>query len=564
MKHLKNKKIIVPIALLMLAFGSFSFVNDFFEVSKNLDIFSSAFREVNLYYVDESKPGDLMKKAIDGMLNSLDPYTDYIPESDIEDYRFMTTGQYGGIGATVRKYGMYVVIAEPYEGFPAFKNDLRAGDKLLSIDGKDLKGKSTDEVSKLLKGQPGTEVTITIERTLEKSPLIKKVTREEIKIKSVPYYALLKDSVGYIFLTQFTESASRDVKDALIDLQKKGMKSLVFDLRGNPGGLLNESVNICNFFVDKGTEVVKTKGKVKEWEKTYRALNSALDKNIPLALLVNAGSASASEIVSGCIQDLDRGVIVGQKTYGKGLVQATRQLSYNCKLKVTVAKYYIPSGRCIQAIDYSNRNEAGAAGRIFDSLTKPFNTVNNRLVRDGGGIMPDYKMPVKQYSKITQSLVTKNYIFDFATNYRLKHDSIASPTAFKLSDTDYVDFTEFLKGKEYDYTTNTEKVLKELKETAEEEEYYLSGKEEDEQLKLKLQRNKKDDLDKFKEEIKEILESEIISRFYFQKGRIQNNLIKDKDLEKAIFILQNQNLYSSVLNGTCADCENKRAKKKKG
>lgn len=536
-------------AICTFSLFSFSFVTDYFEISKNLDVFASAFREVNMYYVDETKPGDLMKTGIDAMLNSLDPYTNYIPESDIEDYRFMTTGQYGGIGATVGKHGDYVFITEPYENFPAFKADLRAGDKLVEIDGKSLKGKAVDDVSKLLKGQPGTELTILIEREGEKELLTKKLKREEIKINAVPYYGMLPNDIGYISLNQFTESASREVKDALEELKKNNLKGLVFDLRGNPGGLLNEAVNICNLFIDKGQEVVFTRGKAKEWDKSYRALNSPVDKDIPVTLIVNSGSASASEIVSGTFQDLDRGVIIGQRTYGKGLVQATRQLSYNSKLKVTTAKYYIPSGRCIQAINYSNRNEDGSVGKFPDSLSQVFKTQNGRIVRDGGGVDPDLKTDLRSFSKIARSISSKNYIFDYATRYRYINASIAPAAEFKLTDAEYDDFMNFISDKEYDYITRSEQLTKELKEIANEEKYLEVATLEYEALRNKIQHDKKSDLIKFKDEIKDLLEAEIVARYYYQKGRIQSNLAKDKDVKKAIEVMNDNSTYTAILKG---------------
>lgn len=532
--------------------------DSYFEISKNLDVFGTLFREVNMYYVDETKPGDLIKKGIDAMLESLDPYTNYIPESDIEDYRFMTTGQYGGVGATIKKQGDYIAIAEPYENFPAFKAGLRAGDIILEIDGKQTKGKNTEDISKLLKGQPSTTVKLLIQREEEKKPFEKSIVREEIKINSVPYYGMLNDKIGYIYLSQFTESASREVKEALIALKEnKKLEGVVFDLRGNPGGLLNEAVNISNLFVDKGQEIVSTKGKVKEWEKVYKALNVPVDLDIPVAVLVNSGSASASEIVSGTIQDLDRGVIVGQRTYGKGLVQTTRNLSYNSKLKVTTAKYYIPSGRCIQALDYANRNEDGSVGKMPDSLMKPFKTKNGRRVLDGGGVLPDVKTKPKQYSKITQSLISKNLIFDFATKYRIKNEKIGEAMTFRLTDSEYNDFVTFIADKEYDYTTKSEKLAKDLKEAAESEKYFEKIKDEYDALQKKVAHNKQEDVMTFKKEIKELLEGEIVARYYYQKGRIQNNLDKDPDVKTAIELLTEQPKYSAILKGTYKDEENK-------
>jgi len=527
---------------------SYSFVDEYFEVSKNLDIFATLFRELNLYYVDETKPGDLMKKGIDSMLESLDPYTNYIPESEIEDYRYMTTGQYGGIGSLIRQKGDYVVIAEPYAGFPAQKADLRAGDVILEVNGISAKSKKTDDISKILKGQPGTPVKLLIEREGEKNHIEKSLSREEIKIKSVSYSGMLTENVGYIKLTGFTENAAKEVQDALLELKKDPkLKSLVFDLRGNPGGLLKEAVDIVNIFVDKGQEIVSTRGKVKDWEKTHVALNPPVDVSIPIAVLVNRGSASASEIVSGAIQDLDRGIVVGQRTYGKGLVQQTRPLSYNAQLKVTVAKYYIPSGRCIQALDYSHRNEDGSVDKIPDSLITAFKTKNGRIVYDGGGVAPDITTEAIKYSSITTSLVTKSLIFDYATKYRMNHPNIPAAKTFKLSDSDYDDFVAFLNGKDYDYVTKSEKTLSDLKESAEKEKYFDGAKSEFEALKNKITHNKNEDLIKFKPEIEEFLEAEIASRYYFQDGRLESDMKSDPDIKQVVAVLNDPEKYHSIL-----------------
>ena len=530
---------------------SFSFVDDYFEISKNLDIFSSAFREVNMYYVDPIEPGKLMKKGIDAMLETLDPYTNFIPESEIEDYRFMTTGQYGGIGALIRQKGDYVAISEPYEGFPAQKADLRAGDEILEIDGISAKGKKTDEISRILKGQPKTQVRILVKREGEKNPLEKILVREEIKVKSVPYYGMLNDETGYIRLTNFTDNCGADVKNALLQLREKNNpKSVVLDLRFNPGGLLNEAVNVSNVFIDRGQEIVSTRSKVKALDKTYRAINVAVDTDIPVVVLVNSGSASASEIVSGSIQDLDRGVIIGQRTFGKGLVQTTRTLGYNAQLKITTSKYYVPSGRCIQAVDYAHRNEDGSVGKIPDSLATEFKTKAGRKVFDGGGILPDVVVESKKLSPITISLVTKNLIFDFASQYRNTHPVIASAREFKLAESDWNEFVNYISDKEYDYTTKSEKSLEELKKNSEEEKYSDALLGDIEILKKKLAHNKKEDVDKNREEISRILEQEIVSRYYFLAGKIEASFDHDEEVQKALEVLGGNNVYSTILNGT--------------
>lgn len=544
----KRIKVISAAILVLLITGFVAFDEENFQIAKNLDIYHTLFRELNLYYVDETDPGDLVKKSIDEMLKSLDPYTVYIPESKMEDYRFMTTGQYGGIGALIRTSGDYVIISEPYEGFPAFKAGLKAGDKIVEIDGKSVKGKNSQDISELLKGEPNTEIALGIDRISSDKIIDVKVVREKIKINSVPYYGMIDNEIGYIRLSSFTDKCSKEVKSAYQELKKNNeLKGLIFDLRGNPGGLLMEAVAISNFFVPKDTEVVSTKGKVKQWNRAYKATNDPLDTEIPISVLVNSGSASASEIVSGVIQDLDRGVVMGTRTFGKGLVQTTRDLSYNSKLKLTTAKYYIPSGRCIQALDYTNRNDDGSVGRVPDSLVTEFKTKGGRSVYDGGGVTPDIKVEPQTLSKISVSLYSKNLVFDYATEFQFKYDSIDSADVFDITDDSYNDFKEFLKDKEFDYTLESEKMLKKLEKAIEKDKYTDRLSDELEVLRTKLAHDKDKDLELFKDEIKDLLREEIVSRYHYQKGRARAMIINDPLVDSATVVLKNQARYTSIL-----------------
>ncbi|MDR9398831.1 S41 family peptidase [Salibacter sp.] len=522
--------------------------DNYFQIAKNIDIFNTLYKQINVYYVDETKPGKLIKTAIDAMLDSLDPYTVFYPESDIEDYKFMTTGQYGGIGALIRTVDNHVVIAEPYENFPAQKAGLRAGDRIITVDGDTAIGKNSSEMSKVLKGQPGTKLEMVVDRPGSDQYLEVEVIREEVKIDEVPYYGKVKEGVGYIKLNSFTETASSNVKKALVDLKEnEGVKSVILDLRGNGGGLLREAVNIVNLFVPKGTEVVYTKGKNEEWNRSHRTINDPVDLEIPLTVLIDGSSASASEIVAGTIQDLDRGVVIGQNSFGKGLVQQTKDLSYNTKMKVTVAKYYIPSGRCIQRLDYSHKDEDGKATEVPDSLRKEFETENGRTVLDGAGIEPDIKVENQKASPILQVLLGKSLIFDYATHFRNENDTIPQASTFQLSDKQYADFEKWLSSKEYEYTTRTEKMLEKLEEATKKEKYYNEIKDSYAELKQKMHHNKAKDLKTFRDQIDKVLENEIASRYYYQKGRIQASLNEDDDVAKAIEVLNNNEKYSGIL-----------------
>jgi carboxyl-terminal processing protease len=553
MKALLKKIRWYYVAGLLVLVTLFSFNNsgtNYFEISKNLDIFATLYREVNAYYVDDIDAGKLMRKAIDEMLNSLDPYTNYISESEIEDFRFQMTGQYGGIGSQIGQKGEYIMITDPYEGYPAQKEDLRAGDILLEVEGNSVKGKNSSDISKLLKGQPGTKVKLKIKREGE-GEMVKQLTREEIHVKNVPYVGMVDEHTGYIRLQSFTNDAGKEVKDALVELKKNtGLTSVILDVRGNPGGLLHESVNIVNVFVPQGVEVVSTKGKIKESEKVYRTLNQPVDTEIPLVILTNRSSASASEIVSGSLQDLDRGVVIGTRTFGKGLVQNTRPLSYGTQIKITTAKYYTPSGRCIQALDYSHRNEDGSVGAVPDSLKKEFKTKSGRKVFDGGGVDPDIKVTHKSYSKIAESLLSKQLIFDYATYYRSKHTSIAAAKSFTLTEEDFADFKRFISGKEYDYTTQTEKALEEFKKKAEDEKYFEGIKAQYESLKQNFAHDKQADIDRNKAEITELLEEEIARRYYYQKARYEASFKSDEDVQEALKLLSDPSRYLLLLKPT--------------
>jgi carboxyl-terminal processing protease len=546
-----KRKVALYSLIAFVIVGLFSFTTDFFEVNKNLDIYASLFKELNASYVDNVEPNKLMRKGIDAMLNDLDPYTDFISEAEIEDYRFMTSGKYGGVGALISQRGDYVIISEPYEGMPADKAGIKAGDKIVEIDGKVVKGKKSDDVSKVLKGQPGTTAKVVILRA-QKDGTEKQMTleigREEIKIKNVPYYGMVNDKIGYVNLTNFTENAGDEVRDAVKELKEKYKPTgIILDLRGNPGGLLHEAVNISNVFIDKNQEICSTKGKVEEWYKSFKTTSNPEDKETPICVLVNGSSASASEIVSGSIQDLDRGVVIGSKTYGKGLVQSTKNLPYNTKLKVTTAKYYIPSGRCIQAINYAEKNADGSVKKMPDSLKTAFKTKAGRVVYDGGGVDPDVNVEHPLISKIGVSLITKNLMFDYATKYYLEHATIASAKDFKLTDADFADFVKFLTGKDYAYDTETESAIKKVKDKATEEKYYDAIKTEFEALQHKLNHDKLKDLEKEKAEILELLESEIVVRYYYRKGVIESAFKKDEDVLKAIEVLNNSVEYKKLL-----------------
>jgi carboxyl-terminal processing protease len=521
--------------------------DNYFEITKNLRTMSSVYNVINTYYVDEPQPGKMMKTGIDAMLKSLDPYTVYIPESQIEDYRYMTTGQYGGIGSLIQKQGEYIVISEPYEGFPAQKNGLKAGDILLEVDGNSVKGKETRDMSKILKGGAGTDLKIKYKRgDVENEITIK---REEVKIAEVPYFGMLDDEVGYVKLTSFTNTASKNIGSALRKLRDSlGMKKVVLDLRDNGGGLLHEAVNIVNFWTPKGQIVVETKGRIETMNRSYKTQNGAFDEDMPVVVLINDHSASASEIVSGSIQDLDRGVVIGERSYGKGLVQQTKDINFGSKVKVTIAKYYTPSGRCIQKLDYSNRDGRGKVHEVSDSLIHIFKTKNGRIVKDGRGVDPDIEIEDVIFSKLTAVLVTENYIFDFATNYERSHSKIALSKEFHITDEEFQEFVTSIKSKDkISYTTDSQEMLEQLQEIAKDEKYLQDSKVEFDALLTKLTPNLDDDLGRYKSEIVKIIENEIVSRYYYQKGRVEASLASDNYITEALKVLNNEKLYQEIL-----------------
>lgn len=552
MKKIHSGRLIIIVSLILITGLSTGFLisqeTRDFRIAKNLDIFFTLFREINTFYVDEIDPDKTVKAGIDNMLKTLDPYTVYYPESDVDEFTFMTTGKYGGIGSLVRGGGDYVVISEIYKGFPADLAGIKAGDILKKVDGISLKGFSTDRVSDKLKGNPGTPITLTIEREGKESDYSLK--REKIIIPPVPYFGMLDSKTGYIRFTNFTQDCIEDVKSAFNSLKTNNPQQIILDLRGNPGGLLTEAVEIVNLFVGPGNEVVSTKGKVKNFDEVFKTTKAALDEKIPLAVIINRSSASASEIVAGAIQDLDRGIIVGQRSYGKGLVQITRPLSYNTQLKVTTAKYYIPSGRCIQARDFSHPNEDGSVGIIPDSLISEFKTKNGRVVKDGGGISPDVEVLPEQLSQVSSELYIRNYIFDFATQYYWSHPEIKSPDQFTFSDKDYSEFKTMLQKRNFSYKTATEDSFNELVSTAKKEKYYDVHKDLFNELEKDLAHSIDEDLVTFRSEITDLIEDEIISRYFYEDGAIAWTIKKDEQVLKALDILNNKEKYTSILKGT--------------
>ena len=536
-QKIKRPVVLWLVALLLLG-GTLAFQikNDrLFAIAKSIDIFATLIRELDTYYVDQIDPEKLLTVGIQAMLEELDPYTEYIPEEESDDFRMLTTGEYAGVGALIGNRGEGNIVLMPYTGFPAQNSGMRIGDLLLKVDSISVQKKSTSEVSDLLKGPANTGVTVTVKRG--EDTLRFSLNRKKISLKNVPFYGKLDEKTGYIKLSDFTPNASAEVRNALVNLKAQGATQLVLDLRDNPGGLINEAVEIVNLFIPKGKEVVKTIGKLQQVNYTYKTTKTPLDKEIALVVLINERSASAAEIVAGALQDYDRAVLLGQKSFGKGLVQTTLPLSFNAQIKVTTAKYYIPSGRCIQAIDYAKSREEGSAGTVPDSLRKAFKTANGRVVLDGAGIEPDEKVTEKSYAPISYTLVAGNHVFDYATTFFYKNPSIASPSKFQVSEEVYADFKKFLVGKEYDYTTYTEKSVQDMEKYLAKEPYFSEVKEQLEQIKSKVNHSKENDLETHQKEIKKILAEEIVSRYYFQEGMIEASLQGDPviDLAKQYF-----------------------------
>lgn len=545
----RSKPFIVSfISLLLVAilFG-FSTDNKYFEITRNLDIFTTLFKEVNAYYVDEVDPEPLIRKGIDSMLASLDPYTNFISEDEIESYRAMTTGQYGGIGILVGNIDNKAYVTMLYENFAAYKAGIKIGDEIIEIDGKSVTNQNPKAVTKSLKGTPNTEVEVIVRREGEPGSISFKLSREKIIVANVPYLGMVDKKIGYILLSDFTFGAAKEVTKAMNELKGKGAENIILDIRNNPGGLLNEAINVSNIFIPKGKKIVSTKGKVEQWNKSYTALNMPVDVKIPLVVLINDVSASASEIVAGVVQDYDRGVLIGRKTFGKGLVQTTRPLPYNTQLKVTAAKYYTPSGRCIQKVNYLNNNREEQVDDIADSLKIEFITKNGRIMYDGGGLTPDIEVEGRKIAPITRELVMKGYVFRYANIYHHTHKSITLPKKFRITDEEYNKFKEWTINQKFEYASPVRNNLSLLENVAKQEMIYDKIKFEVEALKFDIQQSKSNEFEKFADEIKLILQKEIVSRYYLFKGDVEATIYQDNDIKKAVELLSNKEDYHKTL-----------------
>jgi carboxyl-terminal processing protease len=545
----KHRRQVLLGGVVVIALSTWSFRDDLFQITKNLDVFASVYKEVNINYVDDINSAKMIKTGVDAMLDGLDPYTEFVPESEIEEYKLhYVSTQYGGIGAGIFVRNNKVFVSDVFEGFPAQKADVRPGDQLVKINDVDLNSKDNDQVGLLLKGAKGASIKLLIKRG-DGQPFEKTLIRDEIKQPNVSYYGMVGGNMAYIKLDKFLEGSGDEVTNALVALKKNNPNGIILDLRSNGGGILLEAVKIVNLFVPKDVEIVSQIGKIKDKNFTYKTTNTPVEPNLPLVVLVNSHSASASEIVAGSLQDLDRAIIIGQRSYGKGLVQQTFNLPYNSLVKITIAKYYIPSGRCIQAIDYTHRKDDGSVVRVADSLIHEFKTKDGRSVYDGSGIFPDIYIQQEHFANITEALVSKLLIFDYATKYRELHPTISDARSFDLSDADYADFVKYLADKNYSYSTGTEKVLTELKAEATTEKQFNDIQAEYDALKAKMEATKKNDLQAHKDEIKQVLENEIVSRYYFDKGRYESNFKFDKELAQAEKTMEDKPLTASVLKG---------------
>lgn len=543
------RKPVLYTGLLALAVSVWSFQDDLFQISKNLDVFASVYKEVNINYVDDINSAKLVKTGVDAMLDGLDPYTEFVPESEIEDYKLhYVSTQYGGIGASIFLRDKKIFISDVFAGFPAQKADIRQGDQMVKINDISLDGKTNDQVSQLLKGSKGAVVKLTMQRGTD-APIIKSLIRDEIKQPNVVYSGMVAGNMGYIKLNKFLENSANEVTNALVALKKNNPNGIILDLRSNGGGILQEAVKIVNLFVQKDVQVVSQKGKIKEKNFSYSTVSTPLEPNLPLVVLVNSRSASASEIVAGALQDLDRAIIIGQRSYGKGLVQQTFNLPYNSLVKVTVAKYYVPSGRCVQELDYAHRKDDGSVIKVADSAIHEFKTKNGRSVYDGSGIYPDIFIKQERFANITQALVSKLLIFDYATRYRNTHADPVDPKALSLTDEEYNDFIKYLDGKNYTYSTVSEKMLNSLKTEATKEKQFSEIQTEYDALKAKMAASKKNDLQLHKAEIKQVLENEIASRFAYEKGRYEANFKYDKELAEAVKTMQDKTQLAAILKG---------------
>lgn len=544
----KRIKYLIPVLALVLLLAAKVPGDNYFEIARNLDIFATLFKEINTYYVDEIDPGKLIRKGIDGMLESLDPYTDFIAEEELEGFRISTTGQYAGIGALIGNVNNKTVITHPYKNFPAYKAGLRVGDEIVAVDGKSVQGKTTAEISNMLRGPLKSEVEIKIKRYGQSDIITLKIKRERITISNIAYAGIVSPGIGYIRLDDFTPGAGKEVAQAVTELKQQGAQKLILDLRDNPGGMLYEAVNIVNLFIPKGREVVSTKGKVSDWNRTYATLNNPLDTQIPLVVLINESSASAAEIVAGALQDYDRAVLIGQKTFGKGLVQTTRPLAFNAQLKVTTARYYIPSGRCIQELDYAHRNADGTVNKFADSLRKEFRTFRGRIVYDGGGLKPDIETEKSGDIPLLEALVNSGILFEYATQFTNENPGLRTPKEFELPDVEYARFVNWIKERKFNYITSIERQIKEFMEAAKSEQYYPELERELEALNNRVQADKANDFIRFKKEIKNLLEQQIAFHFNLYEGQVPVAIRTDDELAKAKEVLSDNQRYQSLLS----------------